>query len=64
MAVTLWAGFLFHPEDHHMKTKLCPALVALVIFFLSGCSTFVSDLKNPDPGPPDPQHVPYSYDGR
>jgi protein involved in sex pheromone biosynthesis len=47
-----------------MKTKLSLALIASGLFFLSGCATFVSDLKDPDPGTPYPQHVPYSYDGR
>jgi hypothetical protein len=47
-----------------MRTKFYPAPVASALFLLTGCSTLVSDLKDPDPGPAYPQHVPYSYDGR
>ena len=47
-----------------MKSKLYPVLIAAMALFLSGCATFVSELKDPDPGQPYPQHVPYAYDGR
>jgi hypothetical protein len=47
-----------------MKTKLYPALAAVLVLFLSGCATFVSELKDPDSGQPYPQHIPYAYDGR
>jgi hypothetical protein len=41
-----------------MRRALTIAVLAIELLLLSGCAGFVSDIKDPDPGPPDPTHFP------